>query len=107
MNRRRGGALACEKSWNKRPTPRVSWGDGPIHCPDGDLALTDDPNHPTPVIDSPAGIDRRSVLRCGAWMGAGVLWGVSGGVPYSIGLLGEAEAAAVAGPTFIQISDSH
>jgi 3',5'-cyclic AMP phosphodiesterase CpdA len=69
--------------------------------------LTDDQKHLPPDRDSPAGIDRRSVLRCGAWMGAGVLWGVSGGVPYSVGLLGEAEAAPVAGPTFIQISDSH
>ncbi|MEA2757230.1 MAG: hypothetical protein QOJ54_3519 [Aliidongia sp.] len=69
--------------------------------------MTDDQNGPLSDADSPAGVDRRSLLRCGAWMGAGVLWGISGGVPYSIGLLGEAEAAPVTGPTFIQISDSH
>jgi 3',5'-cyclic AMP phosphodiesterase CpdA len=65
--------------------------------------LIDDPKLP----DSPGGVDRRSVLRCGAWIGAGVVWSVSGGVPHSLGLLGEAEAAAPAGPTFIQLSDSH
>jgi 3',5'-cyclic AMP phosphodiesterase CpdA len=53
------------------------------------------------------GVDRRSLLRCGAWIGAGVLWTVSGGVPRSLGLLGEAEAATETGPTFIQVSDSH
>ncbi|MEI9986435.1 MAG: hypothetical protein WDN69_26645 [Aliidongia sp.] len=36
-----------------------------------------------------------------------MVWSVSGGVPHSLGLLGEAEAAAPAGPTFIQLSDSH
>jgi len=40
-------------------------------------------------------------------MGAGVLWTVTGGVPRSLGLLGEAEAATLSGPTFIQVSDSH
>jgi 3',5'-cyclic AMP phosphodiesterase CpdA len=71
--------------------------------------LTEPQNSIASDTDSPTGLDRRSVLRCGAWMGAGVLWSVSGGVPYSLGLLGEAEAAtaAVAGPTFIQFSDSH
>jgi 3',5'-cyclic AMP phosphodiesterase CpdA len=57
--------------------------------------------------DSQAGLDRRSLLRCGAWIGAGVVWTVTGGVPRSLGLLGEAEAAVAAGPTFIQLSDSH
>jgi len=49
--------------------------------------------------------DRRKVLRCMAWVGTGLLWTVSGGVPRT---LGTAEAATPApGFTFAQISDSH
>ena len=55
------------------------------------------------------GMDRRHALECMIWAGTGVLWTVSGGVPRSLGLLGEAQAAegASAGFTFLQISDSH
>src|SRR3954470_14365929 len=43
------------------------------------------------------------------WAGTGVLWTLSGGVPRSLGLVGDAAAAeAGASPfTFLQISDSH
>jgi 3',5'-cyclic AMP phosphodiesterase CpdA len=42
------------------------------------------------------------------WAGTGVLWTVSGGVPKSFNLLGQAEAAGAATSfTFLQISDSH
>jgi 3',5'-cyclic AMP phosphodiesterase CpdA len=42
------------------------------------------------------------------WAGTGVLWTVSGGVPKSLNLLGQAEAATAATSfTFLQISDSH
>jgi 3',5'-cyclic AMP phosphodiesterase CpdA len=41
------------------------------------------------------------------WVGTGVLWTISGGVPHSIGLIGEAAAAETRGLTFAQISDSH
>ena len=51
-------------------------------------------------------IDRRGALECMIWAGTGVLWGLSGGVPKSLGLLGEA-IAAESGFTFLQISDSH
>ena len=51
------------------------------------------------------GMNRRGLLRCGAWAGAGLLWTVSGGVPRSF-LLGDA-AAAAEGLTFVQISDTH
>src|SRR5262245_63798297 len=51
-------------------------------------------------------IDRRGALECMIWAGTGVLWGLSGGVPKSLGLLGEATAAE-SGFTFLQISDSH
>jgi 3',5'-cyclic AMP phosphodiesterase CpdA len=53
------------------------------------------------------GIDRRKVLECMTWAGTGVLWTIAGGVPRSLGLVGEAAAAEPAGLTFLQISDSH
>jgi hypothetical protein len=53
------------------------------------------------------GIDRRGALHCMVWVGTGVLWGLSGGVPRSLGLVGDALAAAASGFTFLQISDSH
>jgi 3',5'-cyclic AMP phosphodiesterase CpdA len=54
-------------------------------------------------------VDRRGLLKCMAWAGTGVLWTVSGGVPRSLGLIGEASAAEVAASqlTFVQLSDSH
>jgi Icc protein len=56
---------------------------------------------------SPAdGIDRRGMLRCMAWVGTGVVWGVGGGVATSRAL-GSAAPAAKPTFTFVQISDSH
>ena len=52
-------------------------------------------------------VDRRGALECMVWAGTGVLWALSGGVPKSVGLLGEALAAEASGFTFLQISDSH
>ena len=52
-------------------------------------------------------MDRRGALECMIWAGTGVLWALSGGVPKSVGLLGEALAAEASGFTFLQISDSH
>lgn len=52
-------------------------------------------------------VERRTLLKCMAWVGTGVLWTVDGGVPRSVGLIGEALAAPTAGFTFVQISDSH
>jgi 3',5'-cyclic AMP phosphodiesterase CpdA len=57
--------------------------------------------------DPAAGASRRKVLECMTWAGAGVLWTVAGGVPRSRGIIGEAEARAPEGLTFLQISDSH
>jgi Icc protein len=53
------------------------------------------------------GIDRRGMLKCMAWVGTGVVWGVAGGIATSR-LFGQG-AAAGARPTFsfVQISDSH
>jgi Icc protein len=63
---------------------------------------TDDPASPD--------LNRRGLLKCMTWAGAGVLWTVSGGVPRSR-LLGGAQAAsphtAQDAFSFVQISDSH
>ena len=54
------------------------------------------------------GLSRRKVLECMTWAGTGVLWTVAGGVPRSLGLVGEAHGRkAPAALTFLQISDSH
>jgi 3',5'-cyclic-AMP phosphodiesterase len=53
------------------------------------------------------GPSRRKVLECMTWVGTGVLWTVAGGVPHSLGIMGEAAAAETKGLTFLQISDSH
>jgi 3',5'-cyclic AMP phosphodiesterase CpdA len=57
--------------------------------------------------DRGEGLGRREVLECMVWAGTGVLWTVSGGVPHSVGLIGEAMAAEPTGFTFLQMSDSH
>jgi 3',5'-cyclic AMP phosphodiesterase CpdA len=57
--------------------------------------------------DQKKGLGRREVLECMVWAGTGVLWTISGGVPHSIGLIGEAAAAEPTGFTFLQMSDSH
>jgi 3',5'-cyclic AMP phosphodiesterase CpdA len=53
------------------------------------------------------GVSRRKVLECMTWAGTGVLWTVAGGVPSSMGIIGEAAAVETSGLTFLQISDSH
>jgi len=52
-------------------------------------------------------LGRRHALECMIWAGTGVLWTVSGGVPHSVGLIGDANAAQTSGFTFLQMSDSH
>jgi 3',5'-cyclic-AMP phosphodiesterase len=58
---------------------------------------------------SPEGVSRRSLLRCAAWAGAGLVWTMSGGVLRSVPLIGSAQAASLpaTGLSFVQISDSH
>jgi 3',5'-cyclic AMP phosphodiesterase CpdA len=58
-------------------------------------------------VDSDQDISRRKVLECMTWVGTGVLWSLSGGVPYSLGLIDEAVAQQPDGLTFLQISDTH
>jgi 3',5'-cyclic AMP phosphodiesterase CpdA len=66
------------------------------------------PSLPRHEISS-APLTRRRALGCLAWSGTGLLWTLSGGVPHSLGLIGEARADQMpAGAfTFVQISDSH
>jgi Icc protein len=60
--------------------------------------------------DDTTDLNRRGLLKCMTWAGAGVLWTVAGGVPRSQ-LLGAAAASPLhpeAGSfSFMQISDSH
>jgi len=58
-------------------------------------------------FDQGDGLNRRKALECMAWVGTGVLWTVSGGVPHSLGLIGQATAQEARSLTFLQISDSH
>ena len=58
-------------------------------------------------FDGEDALNRRKVLECMTWVGTGVLWSISGGVPYSLGIVGEAAAQEARGLTFLQISDSH
>ncbi len=53
------------------------------------------------------GLSRRKILKCMTWVGTGVLWSVSGGVPHALGIVDEAVAQEARGLTFLQISDSH
>ncbi len=52
-------------------------------------------------------MDRRGVLRCLGWAGAGAVWSVSGGVLSSVGLDEAVAAAPTRGFSFVQVSDSH
>ncbi len=54
-------------------------------------------------------MDRREALTCMTWAGTGLLWTLSGGIPLTSGLIGEAFAAPAGQGafTFLQISDSH
>ena len=62
-----------------------------------------------PTSFNGAGTSRRGLLKCMAWAGTGVVWGLSGGVPRTVGLLGSAAAAEIAPGelTFVQLSDHH
>src|SRR3984893_5100000 len=57
--------------------------------------------------DRDDGMNRRKVLECMTWVGTGVLWTISGGVPHSLGIIDQAVAQEAKGLTFLQISDSH
>ena len=67
---------------------------------------TFDHDHHDDSSNKDPGVSRRRVLECMTWAGTGVLWTVAGGVPTSLGIMGEA-MAQTSGMTFLQISDSH
>ncbi|MGA0599704.1 metallophosphoesterase family protein [Caulobacter sp. KR2-114] len=53
---------------------------------------------------------RRGALKCMAWAGTGVVWGLAGGLPMGLGLEAANAATRTAGTkpfTFVQVSDSH
>ena len=62
--------------------------------------------HPTPPPGAD-GIDRRGMLRCMAWVGTGLVWGVSGGVAASRAFGQPPAPDRKSTFTFVQISDSH
>jgi 3',5'-cyclic-AMP phosphodiesterase len=57
------------------------------------------------IIDRP--IDRRGLLKCMSWIGTGLIWTVSGGVPSSRVLGAPQKRDTDSGFNFVQISDSH
>jgi Icc protein len=61
------------------------------------------PHEPTNHHDD--GIDRRGMLKCMAWVGTGLVWGMSGGVATSR-VFGQT-ATPRSSLSFVQISDSH
>ena len=44
------------------------------------------------MTDHDEGVSRRKALECMTWVGTGVLWTISGGVPHSLGLIDQAIA---------------
>ena len=61
------------------------------------------------IVKEDVNLTRRRALQCMAWAGTGVVWTIGGGVPRTLGWLGEARAAEVPKGqlTFVQISDTH
>jgi len=54
------------------------------------------------------GVDRRGFLKCMAWAGTGLVWGLSGGIPSSQAFAKNSkDASKGADFSFVQISDSH
>ncbi|MCE4055225.1 metallophosphoesterase family protein [Pseudomonas sp. Au-Pse12] len=65
----------------------------------------------TRTTEGPQNPDRRTLLKCSAWAGAGVIWALSGGIPRAFAL---DQAGQPTDPSalnssfhFVQISDSH
>jgi hypothetical protein len=51
-------------------------------------------------------LNRRHLLKCGAWAGAGLVWSLTGGVPFASSFADAAETKP-SSLRFVQISDSH
>src|SRR4051812_35900649 len=61
------------------------------------------------AVESDDGLDRRGFLRCMAWAGTGLAWGLKGGIPTSfpvsrMAFMSDTELKSI---FFVQISDSH
>lgn len=53
-------------------------------------------------------LSRRRLLKCGAWLGGGVVWAMKGGIPRSFDLADTAAAAELGTDfRFVQVSDTH
>ena len=64
-------------------------------------------NRPSRALDGEGVIDRRGLLKCMAWVGGGLIWTVSGGVPVSRLLGAPGKEPSSSSFSFVQISDSH
>src|SRR5271168_3311215 len=71
-----------------------------------DRTMQNENRQPGQASPSSDGIDRRGMLRCMAWVGTGLVWGVNGGISTSR-VFGQPAAAVKPTFTFAQISDSH
>src|SRR6202050_94275 len=58
-------------------------------------------------FDRDDGVSRRKVLECMTWVGTGVLWTVSGGVPHALGIIDKAAAQEAHALTVLHTGDSH
>jgi 3',5'-cyclic-AMP phosphodiesterase len=67
--------------------------------------MQDENRTPRQELPSDDGIDRRGMLKCMAWVGTGLVWGMTGGMATSR-LFGQGPSAKPTF-TFAQISDSH
>src|ERR1700685_4264132 len=72
-----------------------------------DKTMQNENRQPGQASPSDDGIDRRGMLRCMAWVGTGLVWGVTGGVATSRVFGQQAAPTAKPSLTFAQISDSH
>src|SRR5437762_471440 len=52
-------------------------------------------------------MDRRGLLKCMSWVGTGLIWSISGGVPRSRLLGAPVKEGNASDFSFVQISDSH
>jgi hypothetical protein len=53
----------------------------------------------TSDLDDGRGVSGHKILECMTWAGTGVLWTIAGGMPRSMGIIGEATAAEPSGLT--------
>jgi 3',5'-cyclic AMP phosphodiesterase CpdA len=56
---------------------------------------------------NPKNPSRRGVMACVGWIGTGMLFTMAAGVPRTLGMIGEAQAATADNFTFVQMSDNH